>query len=44
MLFSEVENNTINKVELNELKINDNHEIFEVSGQNEWHLTAQILK
>ena len=35
MLFSELENDTLNQAELNEIKINENYEIFEVHGQNE---------
>ena len=35
MLFSELENDTLNQAELNEIQINENHEIFEVPGQNE---------
>ena len=43
MLFSEFENNTLNQAEINEIKSNDNHEIFKVSGQNEWYLAANFL-
>jgi hypothetical protein len=35
MSFSELENDTLNQSELNEIKINENNQIFEVSGQNE---------
>jgi hypothetical protein len=35
MLFSEIEKDTFNQAELNEIKINDDHEIFEVLGQME---------
>ena len=33
--FSELENDTLNQAELNEIKINENNEIFEVPGLNE---------
>jgi hypothetical protein len=33
--FSELENDTLNQAELNEIKINENDEIFEVPGLNE---------
>jgi hypothetical protein len=35
MSFSELENDTLNQSELNEIKINKNNKIFEVPGQNE---------
>ena len=35
MSFSELENDTLNQSELNEIQINENNQIFEVSGQNE---------
>jgi hypothetical protein len=35
MLFSELENYTLYQAELNVITINENHEIFEVPGQNE---------
>jgi hypothetical protein len=35
MSFSELENDTLNQSELNEIKINKNNQIFEVPGQNE---------
>jgi len=35
MLFYEIENDTLNQAELYEMKINDDHEIFEVPGQND---------
>ena len=35
MLFSEIEKDTFNQAELNDIKINDDHEIFEVLGQIE---------
>jgi len=35
MLFSELENDTLNQSELNEIKMNENNQIFEVAGQNE---------
>jgi hypothetical protein len=33
--FSELENDTLNQAELNEIKINENNSIFEVPGLNE---------
>jgi hypothetical protein len=33
--FSELENDTLNQAELNEIKINENNLIFEVPGLNE---------
>jgi hypothetical protein len=33
--FSELENDTLNQAELNEIKINENNWIFEVPGLNE---------
>jgi hypothetical protein len=33
--FSELENDTLNQAELNEININENNEIFEVPGLNE---------
>ena len=52
MLFSEIENDTLNQAELNEIKINDYHEIFEVPGQNDnprqrtlnWHEAETLCK
>jgi hypothetical protein len=35
MSFSELENDTLNQSELNEIKINKNNKIFEVPRQNE---------
>ena len=35
MSFSELENDTLNQAELNEIKINENNYIFEVPGLNE---------
>ena len=35
MSFSELENDTLNQSELNEIQINENNKIFEVPGQNE---------
>jgi len=35
MPFSELENDTLNQDELNEIKINENNEIFEIPGQIE---------
>jgi hypothetical protein len=35
MSFSELENDTLNQSELNETKINENNQIFEVPGQIE---------
>ena len=35
MSFSELENDTLNQSELNEIKNNENNQIFEVPGQNE---------
>jgi hypothetical protein len=35
VLFSELENDKLNQAELNEIKINQNNQIFEVPGQNE---------
>jgi hypothetical protein len=32
MLFARIENGTLNKAKLNEIKMNDNREIFEVPG------------
>jgi hypothetical protein len=34
-IFSELENDTFNQAELNEIKINKNNLIFEVPGLNE---------
>ena len=41
MSFSELENDTLNQAELNEIKINENNSIFEVPGLNEnpWRRT-----
>ena len=35
MSFSELENDTLNQFELNEIKIDQNNQMFEVPGQNE---------
>ena len=35
MSFSELENDTLNQSDLNEKKINENNQIFEVPGQIE---------
>jgi hypothetical protein len=35
MSFSELENDTLNQSELNEIKIDQNNQMFEVPGQNE---------
>ena len=35
MSFSELENDTLNQFELNEIKIYQNNQMFEVPGQNE---------
>ena len=35
MSFSELENDTLNQADLNEIKINENNEIVEVPGLNE---------
>jgi hypothetical protein len=35
MSFSELENDTLNQSELNEIEINENNQIFAVAGQNE---------
>jgi hypothetical protein len=35
VLFSEIRNDTFNQTESYEIKINDNHAIFEIPGQNE---------
>jgi hypothetical protein len=35
MSFSELENDTLNQSELNEIEINENNQIFAVPGQNE---------
>jgi len=35
MSFSELENDTLNQSELNEIKINENNQIFKVPGQIE---------
>jgi hypothetical protein len=32
MLFARIENGTLNKAKLNEIKMNDNRQIFEVPG------------
>ena len=35
MSFSELQNDTLNQSELNEIKMNENNQMFEVAGQNE---------
>jgi hypothetical protein len=35
MSFSELENDSLNQAELNEIKINENNKILEVPGLNE---------
>jgi hypothetical protein len=35
MSFSQLKNDTLNQSELNEIKINENNQIFEVPVQNE---------
>jgi len=35
MSFSELANDTLNQTELNEIKINENNQIFEVPGQKQ---------
>ena len=35
MSLSELKNDTLNQAELNEIKINENSQIFEVPGRNE---------
>jgi len=35
ILFPEIGNDTFSQAELNEIKLNDNYEIFEVPEQNE---------
>jgi hypothetical protein len=43
MSFSELENDTLNQSELNEIEINENNQIFAVAGQNENPSTAHIF-
>jgi hypothetical protein len=43
MLFSELENYTLYQAELNVITINENHEIFEVPGQNENSRLQKII-
>ena len=43
MSFSELENDTLNQAELNEIKNNENNEIFEVPGLNILHILLRNL-
>jgi len=44
MSFSELENDTLNQTESNEIKINENNQIFEVPGQKQADLNFDRRK